>query len=108
MISFIDRHRAILALLSLGLAARFMLAFAVFPMAGYTGDLGLFWQWAQSLAANGPSTFYATTSSANYPPAYLYVLWGIGVVGNPALLKVPPMLADVAIAAMAYALATRW
>lgn len=108
MISFIDRHRAVLALLSLGLAARFLLAFVVFPISGYTGDLGLFWQWAQSLAANGPGTFYATTSSANYPPAYLYVLWGLGLVGNPALLKVPPMLADIAIAAMAYALATRW
>ena len=108
MIAFLDRHRAVLALLSLGLAARFLLAFVAFPMAGYTGDVGLFWQWAQSLAAHGPGTFYASTSSANYPPGYLYVLWGLGLVGNPALLKVPPMLADLAIAAMAYALATRW
>ena len=108
VIAFIDRHRAMLALLSLGLAARFLLAFVVFPMAGYTGDMGLFWQWAQSLAIHGPGTFYATTSSANYPPAYLYVLWVLGIVGNPALLKVPPMLADIAIAVMVYALATRW
>jgi hypothetical protein len=108
VIAFIDRHRAVLALLSLGLAARFLLALVVFPMSGYTGDVGLFWQWAQSLAAHGPGTFYASTASANYPPGYLYVLWGLGIVGNPALLKVPPMLADIAIAAMAYALASRW
>ena len=108
MIASVERHRAVLALLSLGLAARFVLAFAVFPMQGYTGDLGLFWQWAQALAAHGPGVFYASTWSANYPPAYLYVLWALGAVGNPALLKVPPMLADVAIAAIAYALATRW
>jgi hypothetical protein len=108
VISFIDRHRAVLALLSLGLAARFVLAFVLFPMQGYTGDLGLFWSWAQSLAAHGPTTFYASTSSANYPPGYLYVLWALGAIGNPALLKVPPMLADIAIGAMVYALASRW
>ena len=108
MIAFVDRHRALIALLSLGLAARFLLAFALFPMQGYAGDLSQFWQWAQALAANGPSTFYASTPSANYPPAYLYVLWALGIVGNPALLKLPPMLADIAIGAMAYTLASRW
>ncbi len=96
------------ALLSLGLAARFLLAFALFPMQGYAGDLSQFWQWAQALAANGPGTFYASTPSANYPPAYLYVLWALGAIGNPALLKLPPMLADIAIGALVYALASRW
>jgi hypothetical protein len=102
------RHRDVIAVLLLGLSLRFVLAFAVFPLQGYAGDLGLFWQWAQSLAAHGPGSFYASTASANYPPAYLYVLWVVGSLGNPALLKVPPMLADLGIAAMAYALASRW
>ncbi len=108
MIDFVERHRAVVALLALGLAARFLLAFVLFPMQGYTGDLSQFWQWAQALGSHGPGTFYASTSSANYPPAYMYVLWALGLLGNPALLKVPPMLADIAIGAMVYALATRW
>jgi hypothetical protein len=108
VIAFVDRHRAVIALLLLGLTARFLLAFALFPMQGYAGDMSQFWQWAQALAANGPATFYAANTSANYPPAYLYVLWALGTVGNPALLKLPPMLADIAIGAIVYALASRW
>ena len=108
MTTLLSRHRAILALLGLGLALRVVLAFAIFPMQGFTGDLGLFWQWSRTLATSGPGTFYASTGSADYPPAYLYVLWLLGLTGEPALLKVPPILADLGIAAMVYALAGHW
>jgi len=102
------RHRALLLLLGAGLALRLVLAFVLFPGQGYAGDLGLFWQWATALAANGPGGFYASVSSANYPPGYLFVLWPIGLLGQPALLKLPAILADVAIAALLYAGGTRW
>ena len=108
MTTFLTRHRAILALLALGLALRVVLAFAIFPMHGFAGDLDLFWQWARTLAASGPGTFYASTGSADYPPAYLYALWLLGLTGEPALLKLPPILADPGIAAIVYALAVRW
>jgi hypothetical protein len=106
--TFLSRHRAVLALLALALSLRVVLAFAIFPMQGYASDLGLFWQWARALAATGPGTFYASTGSADYPPAYLYVLWLLGLAGEPSLLKVPPILADLGVAAIAYALAGRW
>jgi hypothetical protein len=102
------RHRPALALLGIGLIGRIALAFVVFPHAGYAGDLGQFWQWAQALAASGPGSFYASVSSANYPPLYLYLLWALGAIGNPDLLKLPPVLADVGIAAMLYAAGRRW
>ena len=107
MIDRLASHRALLALLALGLALRAMLAFVVFPMQGFATDMAMFWQWAQALAAGGPSTFYASVQSANYPPGYLYVLWLLGVIGQPGLLKVPAMLADVGIATLVYVLATR-
>ncbi len=85
----LSRHRAALLLLGGGLALRLVLAFVVFPHADYAGDLGQFWQWAQALAANGPGSFCASVPSANYPPVYLYVLWLLGTLGNPDLLKLP-------------------
>jgi hypothetical protein len=107
MTAAIVRHRALLTLLLLGFALRAVLAYGLFPMQGYASDMGQFWQWAQALASSGPGTFYSTVSSANYPPGYLYVLWLMGVIGNPALLKLPPMLADLGIAALVYALGSR-
>jgi len=101
-------HRALLVLLGGGLALRLALAFVLFPGQGYASDIGLFWRWATSLAASGPGGFYTSTPTANYPPGYLYVLWVIGLIGNPGLLKVPAMLADIGIAALVYALARRW
>ena len=70
--------------------------------------------WASS--GSGPSPWPRTdrlrstpsTPSANYPPTYLYLLWLLGFIGNPALLKLPPMLADIGIAAIVYALGSRW
>jgi dolichyl-phosphate-mannose-protein mannosyltransferase len=102
----------LLAILGAGLLLRLLLAYVVFPGQGYAGDLGLFGSWARALAAGGPATFYASTPSANYPPAYLYVLWALGAVsgGQPpvGLLKLPAMLADVGVAALLYHLAARW
>ena len=107
MYAFLARHRSLLALLALGIALRVVLALGLFPMQGFAGDMSQFWQWAQALAGGGPGTFYATVSSANYPPGYLYALWLLGIIGNPALLKLPPILADLGIAILAYALGMR-
>ena len=101
-------HRSLLLLLGAALAWRLALAFVIVPGRGYATDLGLFWQWATSLAQHGSGTFYASTGSANYPPGYLYVLWALGLTGEPALLKLPAILADIGIGAVLYALALRW
>jgi len=102
----------LLAVLGAGLLLRLLLAYVLYPGQGFATDLQLFGGWARSLAAGGPAAFYATTPSANYPPAYLYVLWALGAVtgGQPpaGLLKLPAILADVGVAALLYRLAGRW
>ena len=116
--SRIGRHRAVLVLLGLGLALRLVLALVVFPGQGLSSDLGFFEGWATTLARVGPGGFYATASSANYPPGYMYVLWLVGVLGSLAgsgaahatllLLKIPAILADIGIGALLYVAGRRW
>ena len=99
----------ILPILGAGLALRMLLAYVLCPNQGMAGDLGLFGSWASTLARTGPDSFYASNSSANYPPGYLYVLWLIGSLGGGVgLLKLPAILADVAIGALLYAGGRRW
>ncbi len=113
---------AIVLVLVGGLALGVALAFIVFPGQGYAGDLGSFQGWALTLAQTGPGSFYEQARMANYPPGYMYVLWTIGAVGQglagllgvPAggvvldLLKLPPILADLAIGALLYVAGRRW
>ena len=114
---WIVEHRAALALLGVALAVRLALAFVVAPGVYYAEDIGLLRSWATTLADVGPSGFYATQETANYPPVYPYVLWGMsalaGLVGGTAdigvgLLKVPAMLVDVGIGALLYVAGRRW
>ena len=112
------RHRSLFVLLGLALALRLVLALVVFPGQGLSSDLGFFESWATTLAKVGPGAFYGTASSANYPPGYMYVLWLVGVIGSAfgsssaqatlLLLKVPAILADIALAGILYAAARRW
>jgi hypothetical protein len=120
-----DRLRGaapLIAIIGLGLGLRVVLAYIVFPGAGYPSDLGLFSTWAAALAAGGPGSFYGTTPTADYPPGYLYILWLIGSIGrvvggatgNPpgdivaTLLKTPAILADAGIAIVLYLAGRRW
>lgn len=116
------RLPAIAVLLAAGFALRLVLAWLVFPGKGLPADLGFFTSWASSLAAAGPASFYATAPSANYPPGSMLVLWVIGllarfvasVTGSPerdvllALVKIPAILADLAIAALVFRAARGW
>jgi dolichyl-phosphate-mannose-protein mannosyltransferase len=120
--SGLARHLPLLILLGAGLAFRLVAAYAIFPNQGYAGDLGLFQSWATTLARVGPGAFYASASSANYPPGYLYVLWAIGIAGGPLgtilgvssetavglLLKLPAIAADIGIALLVFRAADRW
>ena len=108
--------------LGVGLVLRVVLAFVVFPGQGLASDLGLFESWALSLAQVGPGSFYESARMANYPPGYMYVLWAVGLAGQaisgiagvPAervvdlLLKVPVILADLAVAVLLYRAGRRW
>ncbi|MDP9483859.1 MAG: hypothetical protein M3P84_11645, partial [Chloroflexota bacterium] len=94
---------ALIAILVLGLALRLIIAYVLLPGSGFGADRSTFQAWAGDLAANGPFGFYERGFFADYTPGYLYVLWVVGLVGNALggigdLIKVPAILADVAIA----------
>ncbi|CAB1262508.1 conserved membrane hypothetical protein [Clostridiaceae bacterium BL-3] len=84
-------------------------------MEGYGGDVRLFESWASS-AANNFSQFYINSSSSDYPPLYIYVLFFIGKAAslsslNPyyiLLLKLPSIIADMATAYLIYKLAQKY
>ena len=93
---------AILIVLALGLAFRLILAYLL-PGSGFEADLNAFRFWAANLAAEGPFGFYERPFFHDYTPGYLYMLWLVGLVGSVFdgigdLIKVPPILADLALA----------
>jgi hypothetical protein len=108
--------------LTAGLGLRLVLAYVVFPNQGLSTDMTLFASWASTLARVGPGQFYASAAGANYAPGYLYILWPLGIAGNfvgsvlglstnqgiVELLKVPAILADLAIGVLLYRAAARW
>jgi Gpi18-like mannosyltransferase/4-amino-4-deoxy-L-arabinose transferase-like glycosyltransferase len=84
------------------------------PFFKYDVDIGSYSAWAIKLAAEGPARFYAPGYFADYPPGYMYVLWGVGLLrdalgipwsgaGFLILLKLPAMLADLAVARILFA-----
>ena len=94
---------ALVVILALGLAFRLIIAYVLLPGSGFGVDRGTFQAWAGELAANGPLGFYDRGFFIDYTPGYLYVLWVVGIVGQAFggigdLIKLPPILADVAIA----------
>ena len=80
---------ALVILLLLGLALRLTIAYVLFPGSGFSSDIGTFTAWATTLAERGPGQFYTSTSFADYPPGYLYVLWLVGGLGQ-LLPPAPP------------------
>ena len=96
-----DGIGAIVAVLALGLVFRLIIA-QLNPGSGFKVDLQSFQAWAGNLATNGLSGFYERPFFHDYTPGYLYVLCLVGLVGNASghigdLIKLPPILADVAL-----------
>ncbi len=98
-------------LLALGLALRLIIAYVLLPGSGFGVDLGSFSGWALELARNGPWGLYDRPIFVDYTPGYLYVLWGLGLVSQAtgiaidSLLKLPAIVADLALALAIFALA---
>jgi Gpi18-like mannosyltransferase/4-amino-4-deoxy-L-arabinose transferase-like glycosyltransferase len=99
-------HAVLLALL----VAKILVA----PHFQYRVDVGSYSAWAMKLAAEGPARFYAPGYFADYPPGYMYVLWAVGLLGKLlraswqtngflTLLKLPALLADLAVARLLFA-----
>ena len=99
---------AVLVVLALGLVLRVILA-RLLPGSGFGVDLGAFRFWASNLATQGFNGFYDRDFFHDYTPGYLYVLWLVGIIGNAAggvgdLIKIPPILADLAIGWLAWSM----
>ena len=104
---------ALLVLLLGGLALRLTIAYVLFPASGFESDLASYASWASSMAEYGPGGFYANAGFADYPPAYLYVLWGTGLLAGSAgdvgeFIKLPPILFDIAVAYVIFRLVRGW
>jgi dolichyl-phosphate-mannose--protein O-mannosyl transferase len=110
---------ALIILLLAGLALRLAIAYVFFPDSGFKTDLSTYTSWALTLADHGASAFYASAGFSDYPPAYLYILWPIGLVaklvapGDPAsvaqtLIKLPPIFVDLVVGTLLYFLVAGW
>ncbi|HUP82978.1 MAG TPA: phospholipid carrier-dependent glycosyltransferase [Candidatus Limnocylindria bacterium] len=108
-------------LLLVGLLLRLTIAYVLLPGSGFETDISSFVGWALQLAKNGPGTFYGA-GFADYPPGYLYVLWILGGLGGllaplahgdtvaavTALIKIPPILLDIAVGALLFYIVRKW
>lgn len=86
---------------------------------GFSVDIGCFTAWsAKAASTNGISTFYTSGMFCDYPPFYILVLSLVGHISNfiqsifrqsPNLLliKLPPILADVATSYLFYKIAAK-
>lgn len=70
---------------------------------GYGVDIGCFTGWCNQITQSGPSQFYLSDGHSDYPPAYMLVLWLLGLIArtfrldvNEFLVKLPPIFADIA------------
>lgn len=93
------------------LAARILLAIKV---EGYQVDINCFTLWSQRMAKLGPAGFYAEDYFCDYPPGYLYVLYCNGMLmkllpqaSSLLIIKLVPILCDMAIALLLYRLADK-
>jgi dolichyl-phosphate-mannose-protein mannosyltransferase len=113
---------ALVTLLLIGLFLRLTIAYVLLPGSGFRSDIGTFTAWAMLLGEHGPGRFYELATFADYPPAYLYVLWLVGslaqLLGGLAdvssaaiaggLIKLPPMLADIGVGLLIFVLVRNW
>jgi dolichyl-phosphate-mannose--protein O-mannosyl transferase/Gpi18-like mannosyltransferase len=101
------------------LAAGFLVRLLFMGNEGFRNDVSSFEAWAITLATHPFSQFYSSTSFADYPPGYFYILGFIGHLygllaphGNldvlKYLVKVPAVLMDLVDAALLYAIVRRF
>ncbi len=105
--------------LGLLIAAGLLIRLAFMGSEGFRSDVQSFEAWAIALSQHPFSQFYASTSFADYPPGYFYVLWLVGHLyavlapqGSTDLLnylvKLPAVIMDLVDGALIYAIVRRF
>jgi Gpi18-like mannosyltransferase len=109
----------VLLTIAVGIVLRLIMAGVLFPGSGLRNDIGSFGGWAIRMATLGPGGFYGA-GFADYPPGYMYVLWGLGEIGQflkpflnglditTGLVKIPGIFADAGVAWMLFIYARRF
>ncbi len=101
------------------LAAGFVLRLLFMGNEGFRNDVSSFEAWAITLASHPFWQFYSSTSFADYPPGYFYILWVVGHLYNllsphgnldvlKYLVKLPAVLMDLADGALLYVVVRRF
>lgn len=82
--------------------SRFFISF----LPSFQIDMGTWIAWSQRLATVGFAGFYTNQTWTQYTPGFLYYLWGIGKLGwlSPLAIKIPMILADIAVGIIIYTL----
>ena len=108
---------AIVVLLATGLILRLIIAYVLLPGSGQAADLATFQAWGNDIAQQGPVGFYARNVHryVDYPPVYLSLLGafsfltsgftgllGVHLFGAGEGVKIVPILADEALAAVVW------
>jgi len=93
-------------LLLLSIFAVFVVRFLLSFLPSFGFDMGSWLGWASRLSALGFSKFYSDISWTQYTPGYLYWLWLIGKLGwiNEFAIKVPVIVADIAVGVLIWSL----
>lgn len=109
-----DRGLGYALLVLAGLWAVKTVAVAFCP--GFEIDVGTFEAWAFDIARDGPARMYHGGFFLDYPPGYLYALWGAGAVANwihasgalaRIVIETPALASDFALAAVVFVLVRR-
>ncbi len=106
---------AVVSLFLVALAVRLVMAVSVY---GYPNDIACWKGWSQTVYERGFAGFYESGQFADYPPVYIGVLYGIGIIrnlfqlGNDSaffllLVKLPSILADMAAGWLIFRLACK-
>jgi len=94
----------------ISLLIRLLLAFTY---RGFETDTACFYSWANMLWENGFANFYSPDYFCDYPPGYLYVLYGLGGLlhvfdldtlsgGSLLIIKLPAILCDMVTGYLVY------
>lgn len=85
-------------------------------VSGYQVDMNCFTAWSLRMASNGPAGFYAADYFCDYPPGFLLLIWPVGLLLNaigygstfaPLVVKLLPILCDLAGALVLYRFAKK-